>query len=326
MGLKTIGGEIRAQPLNENFQYLDGKLLFGPESNRPNPGVVNRLYVTLDTGIVYADTGTEWKQVGGISQIDWANIIGKPSTFPPSPHASEHAVGGSDPIKPEDIGAVKKSGDTMTGGLTIPSILIKGALPFVDLWDSDNNKRFRIVPNESQDALVLQEVDTNGNWIKNILTISRSGFISGLLQVKNPNSGRQLAAYDWVDISSEASGAVLIAQNAFVGQSDGKFKYSNNHASLGARGIFFNWGGSNKGIYYFDQGDVATTANAEFTPNFQPIWHGGNSGPFYKGTGSPEGVVAAWPGSLYQNLNGGQGTTLYYKASGTGNTGWRAIA
>lgn len=41
------------------------------------------------------------------------------------------------------------------------------------------------------------------------------------------------------------------------------------------------------------------------------------------GSGSPEGVITANPGSLYLNLSGGAGTTLYVKQSGTGtNTGW----
>lgn len=42
------------------------------------------------------------------------------------------------------------------------------------------------------------------------------------------------------------------------------------------------------------------------------------------GTGSPETVVTANPGSLYLNKSGGAGTTLYVKESGTGNTGWIA--
>uniref|UniRef100_A0A6M3L3I4 Putative pectate lyase n=1 Tax=viral metagenome TaxID=1070528 RepID=A0A6M3L3I4_9ZZZZ len=40
------------------------------------------------------------------------------------------------------------------------------------------------------------------------------------------------------------------------------------------------------------------------------------------GAGSPEGAVSAGPGSLYLNTNGGAGTTLYVKESGSGNTGW----
>lgn len=42
------------------------------------------------------------------------------------------------------------------------------------------------------------------------------------------------------------------------------------------------------------------------------------------GMGSPEGVITALPGTLYLNQNGGAGTTLYVKQSGTGNVGWVA--
>lgn len=42
------------------------------------------------------------------------------------------------------------------------------------------------------------------------------------------------------------------------------------------------------------------------------------------GSGSPEGVVAALPGSIYLDRNGGPGATLYVKESGTGRTGWVA--
>lgn len=42
------------------------------------------------------------------------------------------------------------------------------------------------------------------------------------------------------------------------------------------------------------------------------------------GTGSPEGAVTAYKGSLYLRYDGGAGTCLYVKESGTGNTGWVA--
>lgn len=42
------------------------------------------------------------------------------------------------------------------------------------------------------------------------------------------------------------------------------------------------------------------------------------------GSGSPEGVVTAAVGSIYTRTDGGAGTTLYVKESGTGNTGWVA--
>lgn len=42
------------------------------------------------------------------------------------------------------------------------------------------------------------------------------------------------------------------------------------------------------------------------------------------GSGSPEGVLTAPVASLYFRIDGGVGTTLYKKESGTGNTGWVA--
>lgn len=48
----------------------------------------------------------------GYTIVNWNNIIGKPSTFPPSPHKSSHASGGADAITPADIGAVANAGST----------------------------------------------------------------------------------------------------------------------------------------------------------------------------------------------------------------------
>ena len=56
-------------------------------------------------------------------------------------------------------------------------------------------------------------------------------------------------------------------------------------------------------------------------------WDGGTQyGPagikIIQGSGSPEGVVTAPVGSLYQRSDGGTDTSLYIKESGTGNIGW----
>jgi hypothetical protein len=44
----------------------------------------------------------------------------------------------------------------------------------------------------------------------------------------------------------------------------------------------------------------------------------------FSANGSPEGVITAATGSMYLNRNGGAGTTLYVKETGSGNTGWVA--
>lgn len=41
-----------------------------------------------------------------------------------------------------------------------------------------------------------------------------------------------------------------------------------------------------------------------------------------KGSGSPEASITAPKGSIYVNINGGPGTTMYLKETGVGNTGW----
>lgn len=49
-----------------------------------------------------------------------------------------------------------------------------------------------------------------------------------------------------------------------------------------------------------------------------------NSSFIYSGTGSPEGVITAPPGSLFMNKTGGAGVSIYVKESGIGNVGWIA--
>lgn len=44
----------------------------------------------------------------------------------------------------------------------------------------------------------------------------------------------------------------------------------------------------------------------------------------FVGKGSPQGVVVAPIGAIFQRTDGGAATTLYVKESGTGNTGWVA--
>lgn len=53
-----------------------------------------------------------------------------------------------------------------------------------------------------------------------------------------------------------------------------------------------------------------------------PAASAGAAGPVRSGTGTPESVVTAPVGTLFTRTDGGAGTTLYVKESGTGNTGW----
>lgn len=64
-------------------------------------------------------------------------------------------------------------------------------------------------------------------------------------------------------------------------------------------------------------GSVALAANKRISLNGVVIM---------EGAGSPEGSIPAPVGSIYSRNNGSTGTSLYIKESGTGNTGWVAVA
>lgn len=79
---------------------------------------------------------------------------------------------------------------------------------------------------------------------------------------------------------------------------------------------------------------LTTAGTGSFGSNMQSRAVGGLGGKDYNdraanvwdgiGTGTPEGVQTAGIGSTWRRTNGGAGTTLYVKESGTGNTGWAA--
>ncbi|AMO43632.1 hypothetical protein C171_00080 [Pseudomonas phage YMC11/06/C171_PPU_BP] len=68
-------------------------------------------------------------------------------------------------------------------------------------------------------------------------------------------------------------------------------------------------------------GTVTNRMGDVFSLRFRP---GAGAVIWTSGTGTPEGAVTAPVGSLYTRTDGGVGTTLYVKETGTGNTGWVA--
>lgn len=73
----------------------------------------------------------------------------------------------------------------------------------------------------------------------------------------------------WGCFSAGSDGVVVIAENAYKHPTNNTYHYSTTHATMGARGIVFRNG--IEGIWYFDTGRIATTANAAFNPTFISI-------------------------------------------------------
>lgn len=91
----------------------------------------------------------------------------------------------------------------------------------------------------------------------------------------------------------------------------------------------YRWGFESDTITEYDGAGVThlSAGNAQLWSSYQMALDGTVSSPavtWTPGTGSPEGVVTANVGSLYSRTDGGAGTSLYVKESGTGNTGWVA--
>ena len=91
------------------------------------------------------------------------------------------------------------------------------------------------------------------------------GFVSGDLRM-----GRGIHTINnWGCFSAGTDGSVVIAENAYKHPSNNTFHYVATHATMGARGIVFRNG--QPGVWYFDTGNIATTADAEFAPTLISI-------------------------------------------------------
>ncbi|MGG4145770.1 hypothetical protein ABEW34_21975 [Paenibacillus algorifonticola] len=114
-----------------------------------------------------------------------------------------------------------------------------------------------IVPTVAKDAAgAIGELNTQ--------KLSKAGDkMTGALIVEA--AAREISAGTWADMSANSTGFALFAQNCYTAHNN-EYRYSNTHASLGARGIRFNH--TNASVEYFDTGAVATTADLEFTPNW----------------------------------------------------------
>jgi hypothetical protein len=127
-----------------------------------------------------------------------------------------------------------------------------------------------------------------------------------------------------------------VGGNAYAGTGGGIGGYFSANAGYVGNGGYFSanagyQNGANGGFFAADgwadeyaSCNVAGSVNVSATENGPGgvIDLSGSGISITAGNGSPEGVVTAKVGSLYLRLNGGAGTTLYVKQSGTGNTGW----
>jgi len=84
--------------------------------------------------------------------------------------------------------------------------------------------------------------------------------------------------------------------------------------------------GSGKLRTYFDANNRRWILTTNIGGTAYPLSIALNDVLILSNTGSPEGSITAPAGSIYLRIGGSAGQTFYVKVSGTGNTGWQAIA
>jgi len=153
------------------------------------------------------------------------------------------------------------------------------------------------------------------------------GTIDGTVIGMTARADAKFGAVDSNDHLTMSGGNVRFTGERYV------YSYAGGTVSEIKSGIYLDGSGGTQRIY-INNAEVGRWAGADFkvTTGNLVIGTAGKgidfsstaSGIMWRaGTGSPEGSVTASVGSLYTRSDGGAGTTLYVKESGSGNTGWK---
>lgn len=165
---------------NRNMQVIDENLYAIDPRHADEKNTINNLDTitvndSISGGILKKVT---WDNIKTILAKTFASlshthtksqITDFPTTMTPSAHKNSHKTGGSDAISPSDIGAVKKNGDTMTGTLVAPALVLNdysAALEvgqFIDMHLKDSTSDFDGRLHLASDGSLLYSKDVGTN-------------------------------------------------------------------------------------------------------------------------------------------------------------------
>ncbi len=201
------------------------------------------------------------------------------------------------------------------------------------------------------DKYFFIEEQGNGNAGEYLLDFS-SGDQSGILQLRGDTKAVKIGNLSGTFLPyTDSSG--FLADSPVVRESSTQVRCEKVRVGTGGSNEPLLYRAVFGGLAYLDLRDSSTTTNqagvvvghigvqstdsstdpVEITPNsvnlpangYVAFQSGSTPVPIIiAGIGSPEGVVTADKGSLFLRGDGGAGTCLYVKESGTGNTGWVA--
>lgn len=242
-----------------------------------------------------------------------------------------------------DIGGESSYRLNVTGTTTITGFgttaNARKLLRFSDAVTLTHNATSLILPGGANITTAAGDVfefisDGSGNW-RCVGVILASGSPVKLGAATTVAQNFALESGDSVEMELNKAASTQI--NRIWGQTNGSNRWALDLGDATAEG------GSDAGSEfvikrYDDSGTVIGNAfrirrsdgqmllNGQFVVDTGHNFAFGNGPQFHSGTGSPEGSVTAPPGSTYMNDAGGTNTTFYVKRTGSGNTGWVAVA
>lgn len=277
---------------------------------------VNAIYSDVDSGSFHANHLTS-----APVSIDVIGVGGTGIPVFSSNHIEQHTTAGI-----RSVGTVFIHNNSFFGGVAAVDILITGGENHVissnllskSLTFSAPADRIRLIGNILTNTGTITNTSTNIQSFGNTVIAAAGTF---------GDTGNVL--YDKMALTSRASAAgniLTLNPNVAVGGAWGM-----RIAGSGAlQDIYVQFGdvtlnGNTSGASLTLKSGVNGTAWFQWVAAGTQFFNGATAGPMQRwGTGSPEAVVTAPVGSIFQRTDGGAGTSFYVKESGVGNTGWVA--
>lgn len=144
--------------------------------------------------------------------------------------------------------------------------------------------------------------------------IRRNSSVGSDLEVYNYGTGKVQLALDYSSDAITTAGDVTVGGDIELGSGGPTITGSSDD-------VVFKNGSAFTKMTIPGTGNVSITQGLQVGGDIEL----GSGGPIWtSGTGTPESAVTAPVGSIYSRTDGGAGTSMYVKESGTGNTGWVA--
>lgn len=168
-------------------------------------------------------------------------------------------------------------------------------------------------------------VTITGNNVKIVSAVINAGISTqGLNGLVIGNNAVTVSSGNGIDVYSNIANMIgaVISSNFAIDTGTGVDAYKIYAAGAGAIVNCVFEGNAQTGF----TNHLTTSGAVTFARSINPAGFAMNKANliWLTGTGTPEAVVTADVGSLFTRTNGGAGTTLYVKETGTGNTGWVA--